>query len=92
MGIIKLTYIHVLFDCLFFRKVLESKGSLYLGTYAGWYDCTLLVAAIDISHYNSLSLSLSPIIRYSVNDEAFYNEAELVDGKAPTVCVDRFWL
>eukprot|EP01084_Bolivina_argentea_P271065 461098_1 len=41
----------------YFWKVLESKGSLYLGTYAGWY---------------------------SVDDEAFYNEADLVNGKAPT--------
>jgi methionyl-tRNA synthetase len=38
-------------------SVLESKGAIYKGTYAGWY---------------------------SVRDETFYTEGELVDGKAPT--------
>ena len=38
-------------------KLLEARGQIYLGTYAGWY---------------------------AVRDEAFYAEAEIQDGKAPT--------
>ncbi|HJU18315.1 MAG TPA: methionine--tRNA ligase [Stellaceae bacterium] len=38
-------------------RVLEQRGEIYLGRFAGWY---------------------------SVRDEAFYDESELVDGKAPS--------
>ena len=38
-------------------QILQEKGHIYLGKYAGWY---------------------------SVRDEAFYTETEIVDGKAPT--------
>ncbi len=38
-------------------KTLFASGSVYLGSYSGWY---------------------------AVRDEAFYQESELVDGKAPT--------
>lgn len=40
-----------------FWKQLMDNGSIYLGSYEGWY---------------------------SVRDECYYNESELVDGKAPT--------
>ena len=38
-------------------QILQDKGHIYLGKYAGWY---------------------------SVRDEAYYTETEIVDGKAPT--------
>ena len=38
-------------------QILQDKGHIYLGKYAGWY---------------------------SVRDEAYYTETEIIDGKAPT--------
>ena len=43
--------------CQALWQVLEEKGEIYKGHYAGWY---------------------------SIRDEAFYDESELVNGKAPT--------